>query len=149
MRQNLGQLESRGVMVETDLRPVDFLTITAGYQYANSTVTEFQADPTLVGKWTPQVPRNSATAQVRIEKKRWGVLAVDMKASGQQFDDSANMYRLSGYTQIDLYAEHAFGDRIHMYASVQNLFNSRIEAGRTPVLTLAAPRVVAVGLRFH
>ena len=148
MRENLGQLESRGVMVEAEMRPVSFLTINAGYQYANSTVTKFQADPTLVGKWTPEVPRNSATVQARMERQRWGVFSVDLRTSGQQFDDSANQYKLDGYAQVDLYAEHSLWERLRVYGSVQNLANTQIEAGKTPILTLASPRIVVFGLRF-
>ncbi len=83
MRENLGQLLSKGVTTEVEMRPVSFLMVTAGYQYANSTVTKFQADPTLVGKWTPQVPRNSASLQARLEKSRVGVMSVALRMSGQ------------------------------------------------------------------
>ena len=148
-RQNLGQLTSKGITAEAEMRPVSFLIVTAGYQYANSTVTKFQADPTLVGKWTAQVPRNSATLQARMEKPRWGVFSVDLRTSGQQFDDSANQFRLAGFAQVDLYAEHTFGRIFRLYGAVQNLADSRIEAGRTPILTLASPRIVTGGIRIH
>lgn len=148
-RQNLGQLTSKGITAEVEIRPINFLTVTAGYQYANSTVTKFQADPTLVGKWTPQVPRNSATLQARIERRQWGVFSVDLRTSGQQFDDSANQYRLNSFAQVDLYAEHSFRHGLRLYGAVQNLADSRIDAGRTPILTLAAPRIVMAGIRLH
>ena len=119
-----------------------------GYQYANSTVTKFQADPTLVGKWTAQVPRNSASAQIRAAKQRFGVLALDVRTSGQQFDDSANQFRLAPYAQVDLYAEHGFGHGLKAYTSVQNLGGGTIEAGRTPILTLGIPRTISFGVRL-
>jgi len=149
MRQNLGQLLSKGVLAEVDMRPVSFLTVTAGYQYANSTVSKFQADPTLAGKWTAQVPRNSGTVQARFERRSLGVFSVDVRASGQQFDDTANQFRLNPFAQVDLYAEHAFPHAIKVYATVQNLADERIEAGRTPQLTLASPRIVMAGIRIH
>lgn len=148
-RQNLGQLESRGFTAEYDLKPLSFLMLTGGYQYAVSTVTKFQVDPTLVGKWTPEVPRNSATLQARFHKDRIGILSVDLRTSGQSFDDSANQFRLAGYAQVDLYAEHAFGRRWEVYSSAQNLFNEEVQAGRTPLLTLGAPRIVTIGVRLH
>ncbi len=148
-RQNLGQLESRGVDAEWELRPLRWMTLTGGYQYARSTVTKFQADPTLVGKWTAEVPRNSATAQARFERSGWGVLSLDLRTSGRQFDDSANVYELHGYTQLNAYGEHGFGERWTVYSSAQNVFDRTIEAGRTPVLTLGTPRTVLAGLRFR
>lgn len=148
-RQNLGQLESRGLTAEYDLKPLSFLTLTGGYQYAVSTVTKFQADPTLVGKWTAEVPRNSATLQARLHKDKVGILSIDLRTSGQSFDDSANQFRLAGYAQVDLYAEHAFGRRWQVYSSAQNLFDTEVQAGRTPLLTLGAPRLVSIGVRLH
>jgi outer membrane receptor protein involved in Fe transport len=151
-RQNLGQLTSKGVTVEADARPVGWLNLSAGYQYADSTVTKFQADPTLVGKWTAQVPRNMASMQARLQQPRLGVLAVDLRTSGQQFDDSANIYRLAGYAQVDLYAEHGFpvgsGSRLRVYGAVQNVGGDPVEAGRTPILTLGIPRTVSFGIKL-
>ena len=148
-RENLGQLESRGVTTEFQLRAFAWLSLSGGYQYAVSTVTKFQTNAALVGKWTPQVPRNSAALQVRTERKRWGVLDLDVVSGGQQFDDSANVFRLSGFVRMDSYIEHPFSKRWSMYGSAMNLLDRRIEAGRTPVLTLASPRVVEVGIRIR
>lgn len=148
-RENLGQLESRGVTSEFQLRPAVWLSISGGYQYAESTVTKFQANASLVGKWTPQVPRNSGSLQVRVEQERWGVLELDAVSSGRQFDDSANVFRLSGYVRMDGYVERAVSKRWSIYGSAVNLLDRRIEAGRTPVLTLASPRTVAAGIKFH
>lgn len=148
-RENLGQLESRGLTAEWDLKPAKFFTLTGGYQLAFSTVTKYQVDPTLVGKWTPQVPRNSATLQARFQRDRLGVLSVDLRSNGKQFDDSANQFELAGYAQLDLYGEHVIGRGWKIYSSVQNLTNHAVQAGRTPLLTLGAPRTVTVGLRLH
>ena len=148
MRENLGQLTSQGLAVEWALNPVGFMSVIGGYQLAFSTVTKFQADPTLVGKWTPQVPRNLATLQVRFQKERLGILSVDLRTSGQQFDDSANQFRLAGYAQVDLFAEHVFRRQWQIYCGIQNVLNQPVQAGRTPILTLGAPVTVLGGVRF-
>src|SRR5216683_2637162 len=148
-RQNLGQLTSHGVTTEVEIKPVSFLMLTGGYQFAVSTVTRFQADPTLVGRWTPQVPRNSASIQARLQSDRLGVLSIDLRTSGRQYDDSSNQYKLDGYAQVDLYAEHSLRRNLRVYASVQNLLDQPVQAGRTPILTLGAPRIVSVGVRLH
>jgi outer membrane receptor protein involved in Fe transport len=148
MRQNLGQLTSKGLTAEWELRPASWMSLIGGYQLAFSTVTKFQADRTLVGKWTAQVPRNMATLQLRFSKQRYGVVSVDLRATGHQFDDSANQFRLAGYGQVDVYAEHSFERRWRIYAQVQNLLNQPVEAGRTPLLTLGSPVTVQGGVRF-
>jgi len=148
MRENLGQLTSKGLTAEWEMRPAPWMSVIGGYQLAFSTVTKFQADPTLVGKWTPQVPRNMATLQLRFSRERLGVFSVDLRTSGHQFDDSANQFRLAGYGQVDLYGEHSFGERWRLYLQVQNLLNQPVEAGRTPLLTLGSPITVTGGVRF-
>jgi outer membrane receptor protein involved in Fe transport len=148
MRENLGQLTSQGLAVEWALNPVGFFSVIGGYQLAFSTVTKFQADPALVGKWTPQVPRNIATLQVRFQKERLGILSVDLRTSGQQFDDSANQFRLAGYAQVDLFAEHVFRRQWQIYCGMQNVLNQPVQAGRTPILTLGAPVTVLGGVRL-
>lgn len=149
MRENLGQLTSRGVAVEGEWKVTNWLHLDGGYQYADSTITKFSSDPLLVGKWTAQVPRNSATAQLRMERSHVGVLDLQLRTSGQQFDDSANQYRLAGYAQVDFYADHGVGQHFRIYTSVQNLGGNRLEAGRTPVLTLGIPRTALIGLRIN
>jgi outer membrane receptor protein involved in Fe transport len=149
MRENLGQLTSDGLSLEWQLQPARFMSVIGGYQLAYSTVTQFQADPTLVGKWIPQVPRNMATLQMRFQRERLGVLSVDLRTSGQQFDDSANQFLLASYAQVDLFVEHVFGRRRWtVYSGMQNLLNQPVQAGRTPILTLGAPRTVLGGVRF-
>jgi outer membrane receptor for ferrienterochelin and colicin len=67
------------------------------------------------------------------------------------YDDDVNQYRLSGYSRLDLSAERRFGSHAVLTAGVENAFNRSIQAGRTPVLTLASPQDFSVGLRwdFH
>ena len=148
MRENLGQLRSRGVTAEWDLRPARWVDLTGGYQLAVSTVTQFAPQPSLVGTWTPQVPRNSATAQARFARAEWGTLLLDLRTSGRQFDSSGNLYELHSFTALNAFAEHRFGEWLSVYGSGLNLFDRAIDAGRTPILTLAQPRTVLAGIRL-
>src|ERR1700756_2410590 len=147
-RANLGQIESRGVSLDYATLQRWF-GITGGYQYARATVTKFSQEPELVGKWIPQVARNMATAQVQMSQKRWGLLSVQARASGRQYDDDQNMYLLHGYFRLDIYGSHDFGRRFQVFAAGENLFDRAIEVGKTPVLTLGTPRVARFGLRVN
>lgn len=148
MRENLGQLRSRGVTAEWELRPATWLELTGGYQLAISTVTRFDPQPALVGTWTPQVPRNIASAQARLSRKSWGTLVLDLRSSGRQFDSSGNTFQLHSFTALNAFAEHRLRRSLTVYASALNLSDRSIEAGRTPVLTLAQPRTVLAGVRL-
>ena len=41
MRENLGQIESRGVAFDAETSPLRWLSLIGGYQYADATVTKF------------------------------------------------------------------------------------------------------------
>jgi outer membrane receptor protein involved in Fe transport len=149
MRENLGQIESRGISLDYAMQPASWIGIDGGYQFADATVTKFAPQPALVGNWIPEVPQNQATAQVRLTQPRWGVVSVQAIESGRQFDDAANTYLLHSYFRLDAYAEHRCGRRVTVFASGENLFNRAIEVGKTPVLTLGTPQGVRVGLRVR
>jgi outer membrane receptor protein involved in Fe transport len=147
-RENLGQIESRGLSLDYAMRPASWVAVNGGYQFAMATVTTFAPQPDLVGKWIPQVPQNMATAQVRFTRARWGVLSLQGIESGHQFDDSANAYLLHGYFRLDAYGEHNFGRHVVAFASGENLFDREIEVGKTPTPTLGTPQVARAGLRI-
>jgi len=147
-RENLGQIESRGLSLDYAMQPVSWLGIVGGYQFADATVTKFAPQPDLIGKWIPQVARNMATAQIRLSRPRIGVLSIQGRTSGRQFDDDANTYLLHSYFRLDASAEHNVGRHVVAFASGENLFDRAIEVGKTPLTSLGTPRVARVGLRF-
>jgi len=148
-RANLGQIRSRGVNLDYESQLLPWLGLNAGYQFANATVTRFDQDPSLIGKWIPQVPQQMGTAQVRLSKSKWGLLSFQGRASGRQYDDDQNVFLLHSYFRMDVYASREFGPNVDVFAAGENLFDRAIEVGRTPVLTLGTPRVARVGIRVH
>ncbi len=148
-RENLGQLESSGLSLDAQFQPIPAITLTAGYQFANATVTRDAQQTALVGKWIPQVAHQMATLQLRGSQARFGTLSLQGKFSGRQFDDDANTYLLHGYFRLDAYATRALSRRLQLYASGENLLNRSIEVGRTPSLTLGTPAVATVGINLR
>jgi outer membrane receptor protein involved in Fe transport len=155
MRENLGQIESRGISFDGSVHPtVTFpaaarLTIEGGYQFALATVTQYTKEPVLVGKWIPQVARNAGTLQATLASDRLGLLSVQTRASGRQFDDDMNRYQLHSYIRFDVFASHHFGRRYEAFAAVENLLDRSIDAGRTPIRTLATPQLARFGVRVR
>jgi outer membrane receptor protein involved in Fe transport len=146
-RENLGQIESRGLAIDFELAPRRWLAVDGGYQYAQATVTN--AGPTTyLGNWIPEVARNMATANLRAFRPAWGTLALQSRLSGRQYDDAANMYLLHGYFRLDAYASHEFGKRFEVFAAGENLFDRDIEVSKTPTTTLSMPRVARVGIQL-
>jgi len=86
---------------------------------------------------------------VRFSRPRLGILSLQGRTSGHQFDDDANNYLLHSYFRLDASAEHNFGRHVVASASGENLFDRSIEVGKTPLTTLGTPRLVRVGLRLN
>jgi outer membrane receptor protein involved in Fe transport len=148
-RQNLGQIISQGTELHLDLASGRPLSATFGYQYAHAVVTSFSAQPTLVGKWIPQVPRQSFTAQFRAAQPRFGELTLALRATGRAYDDSSNIYVLNPFVSLGLFGRHDFGRRWTASVLLDNLTNQRPDVARTPNLSLGSPFVAQGGLAFH
>ena len=142
-RENLGQIESRGVSVDAELTPLRWLAVDGGYQFADATVTKGEQD---LGNWIPEVARNLASANLRAWRPALGSLNVQGRLSGRQYDDAGNVYLLHGYFRLDAYASHDFGKLFQVFAAGENLLNRQIESGKTPTTTLGMPRVGRIGL---
>ncbi len=143
LRENLGQIESRGVSVDYELTPLRWLAVDGGYQYAHATVSKGSQ---YLANWIPEVARNLATINVRAFRPKLGTLSLQSRLSGQQYDDAANAYLLHGYFRLDTYASHDLGKRLQLFAAGENLLNRQIEDSKTPTTTLGMPRVGRVGL---
>ena len=148
-RANLGQIASRGVGLEGEWQPLHWLTAVGGYQYADATVTRFDQQPSLVGSWIPQVPHQTGSLQLRGQDRRLGLLALEARVSGQQYDDDANTFRLAGFFTMNAYASHTFRKRYEAFVAAENLLDRRIEVGRTPTLTLGQKQAVRGGIRIR
>jgi len=148
-RDNLGQIQSQGVDLEAHIQPLPVLEFDLGYQYAHAVVTAFPAQPELIGLWIPQVPRHTATAQLRWRPERNTTVLLSGRASGRAFDDSSNQFELHSFFVLGLYAERSFGQHLSAYLSLQNLLNRSVEVARTPNLTLGTPFVPQGGLRLN
>jgi outer membrane receptor protein involved in Fe transport len=152
-RQNLGQIRSRGLMLEAHTERWRGLDATFGYQLAIATVTAFNssspAQSNLTGKWIPEVPRESVTSTLNYIAPRIASFHFIASYQGQEFDDAANQFLLHPYARFDISSERALSHGFTLFAGAQNLFNRTIDAGLTPILTLAAPRLVQAGLRYN
>jgi len=145
LRENLGQIESRGVALDFELTPQHWLSLNGGYQYAHAVVSRGPQD---YGNWIPEVARNMATLNLRIFKPSIGTLSLQSRLSGHQYDDDANLFLLHGYFRLDAYGSRDIGRRLQLFAAGENLFDRSIEVSKTPTTTLGQPRVARAGLQI-
>jgi outer membrane receptor protein involved in Fe transport len=142
MRENLGQIESRGISIDYELSPRRWLAVDGGYQYAHATVTKGVSD---VGNWIPEVARNLATTNVRAFRPALGTINLQGRLGGRQYDDDANDFLLHSFFRLDAYGSHDFGKRFQVFIAGENLLNRQIEVSKTPTTTLGTPRVGRAG----
>ncbi len=145
LRENLGQIESRGVAVDFEVAPQHWLSLDGGYQYAHATVSRGPQD---FGNWIPEVARNMASLNLHAYKPAMGTLSLQSRMSGRQYDDDANLFLLHSYFRLDAYASRDIGRHLQLFAAGENLFDRSIEVSKTPTTTLGMPRVARAGLQI-
>ncbi len=143
LRENLGQIESKGLSVDFESAPRRWMAVDGGYQYAHATVTRGAQD---LGNWIPEVARNMASLNLRAFTARLGTLSLQSRLSGRQYDDDANANLLHGYFRLDAYASHDLGQHLQLFAAGENLFDRTIEVAKTPTTTLGMPRTARAGI---
>lgn len=145
-RQNAGRTRASGIELEFDKRWKQF-NLSAGYLFADSRITDFPANPVLEGLWVPQVPRHQFTFQTQFHADSW-LFSAQGRASGKQFDDDLNLFRLEPYFQLDIFASKSFSGDLQVFAAIENLFSSRYSVGRTPIRTVSSPINLRIGFRW-
>ena len=146
-RQNAGTTRTTGIEIDAETR-IKNLEINAGYLFADSRVREFPSNPALVDKLIPQVPRHQFTFQTRLPWRTW-TFSLQGRASGEQFDDDVNEFRLEPYFQLDGFVSIKFKEKLSAFATVENVFNSRYSVGKTPVRTVSSPMNIRFGVRWN
>ncbi|MDQ3667901.1 MAG: TonB-dependent receptor [Acidobacteriota bacterium] len=148
-RQNLGCTGTRGFEAEVEARLSSRFSISSGYLFADARVTEFPADRALEGLFLPQVARHQLTFQAAYSKPSLATVSVQGRASSSQFDDDQNQSRLRRYFALDAVVSRRLSKHSEVFIAAENLTNTRIETGRTPVLTVGPPLLGRVGVRLR
>ena len=123
------------------------MTVSAGYLFADSTVLS-AATVSLEGLRIPQVPRHQGSLAVR---SRAGPLTLSLqaRAASAQFEDDQNSLNLAGFLVADARASAELTRALQIFVACENIFDKRVEVGRTPALNLGPPRMARAGLTLR
>ena len=69
--------------------------------------------------------------------------------SGEVYDDDLNTLSLASAFTLDAWSSLRVSKHLEVFVAGENLLDERVEAARTPVLTLGPPRTWRAGLRVH
>jgi len=155
-KQNVGSILSTGLNLDGEFHVNRSLLFSGGYQYAHSVISNYTAppdvqtqNPSLVGKWVPEVPHQQFTLQTMYSNPKIVSVTVQGLFVGQAFDDDLNQYRLDKYFTVNVYLSHNFGKGFEGFAAAENLFNTRYASAATPVITLGPPLLARIGFRYQ
>jgi iron complex outermembrane recepter protein len=145
-RRNAGDTHATGVELDADVRPARGLRLRGSASFTSATFRG-PLEPALNGNRLPQVPRASGSGSVDVPLPRAASASLVWHGVSPQFDDDRNQYLLSAASEVDVQVTGRIG-RARWMLAVENLFDNRIEVGRTPLVTLAPGRAVRVGLHW-
>ncbi len=148
-RRNVGRARIRGLEADWEWRPRRGLELRASYLFDDARVRRFQPDPGLEGRRIPQVPRHQGYLALELATRGGGVLRVDTRLSGVQYDDDRNVLPLAGFAEAGAAFTQPLGSYLEWFLRAENLLDRRYPVARTPLETISAPRLAQVGLRFR
>jgi iron complex outermembrane receptor protein len=155
-RQNLGRTRIRGWQNDIEFRINPLLRVTAGYLFNDAKVTEFDANPALVGLYLPQVPKHRGSVGVSYANPRIVTVSATGMFFGRQYDDDLNQRTKPGETEpglppygvLDFSASRDLGRNFEVFFGVQNLFDQEYYVQLQPTTT-GSPRLINGGVRVR
>jgi outer membrane receptor protein involved in Fe transport len=155
-RQNLGRTRIRGWQTDVETRLNPSVRITAGYLFNDAKVTEYAANPALVGLYLPQVPKHRGSVGVSYSNPRLVTVAATAMFFGRQYDDDLNQRTKPGETEpglppygvLDLSVSRDIGRNVSVFFGAQNLFDQEYYVMLLPTTT-GSPRLVNGGIRVR
>ena len=155
-RQNLGRTRVWGLQTDVEYRVRREWRVGAGYMFNRATVTEYNANPALIGMFLPQVPKHRGSVNVSYSNPRYATVSVSAMFFGRQFDDDLNVRvkpgeseaGLPAYGTVELTALRSIGNNLDVFFGVQNMFDQEYYVGLLPT-TIGSPRMVNGGIRVR
>ncbi|MEO6717553.1 MAG: TonB-dependent receptor [Novosphingobium sp.] len=136
---NVQKARAQGVETSLTLRPVEALSVQAGYSWID-------AVNRVTGKVLPRRPSQSVFTAVDF---RW-TFGLETGATithvGDSFDNASNSRQLNGYVLVDLRASYPVAKGVELYARIENLFDEKYE---TIYRYGTQPRVAYAGVRLQ
>jgi outer membrane receptor protein involved in Fe transport len=145
-RQNLGHARIYGFQSTVAWQPANGAEFGAVYLWDRASVTEFAADPELVGKRLPQVPEHRLTLSADVSLPNLAQISIVGRFVGEQFDDDRNDVVLDRFFQLDANIARDLGTAARIFVSLENVTDARILTARSPVDFIGTPFLVRGGV---
>ncbi len=149
-RLNLGRVDTRGVEVSLQWRPLESLKVELSAIDESARVGSAPVAPSLFGRATPEVPRWSGSLGLTWHPAGRLYASVRVRSSALQYDDDQNQLPLAAYSAVDASLRFAVSPHAEVFAGVDNAGNARVETAHSAagVYSLAPPRTAGAGVRL-
>ena len=151
LRENLGRAEIYGLESAASWDPLSTVRLTVSYLYSHGTVKSAPSQPGLEGKRLAEAPENQVTAAVIWTPISTVRAEVQVRYTGDQFDDDLNTLRLDPYVTVDASIAWQFATQWRARVSVENLFDTEYQTSRSAdgLVTIGAPRLIYGSLSWN
>ncbi len=148
-RQNSDEIRATGAEIEVDTRITNTLSAQGQVVFTSSHFRGSVATPALRDKFVPQVPKVQGCFGVTWAEPRIANAGLQMRFSGEQFDDDLNTesFILGSFVLVDATLSRAIVRGINAFAAVENITGKEFDTARTPLRSVGWPRTFRAGLR--
>ena len=84
---------------------------------------------------------------MRFTDPRYLTATLQTRVVGRQFEDDRNSLVLDDAAVVDVFASRALASRLTVFVGVENVFDTEVQVGRTPILSVGLPRTAHGGVR--
>jgi len=149
MRENLGRIQAPGLQTGINFTVTNRIWLSCAYQFIDSTVSSFPANPALVGNQVPLVPKNELVFQGTWAAPQKIFVAIQGRTASNEFDDDQNLLPLGAYFVLSATVSRPLPKGFDVFFQGENLTNSQYDIGRTPVVTVGQPILARFGVRWQ
>jgi outer membrane receptor protein involved in Fe transport len=146
-RQNAGEAHATGLEVDGDQRLGSHLVVRGSLTVVNARFVN-SLEAALEGNKLPQIPKVSGALDVAVTLPHGIGGSVVWHDVSSQFDDDRNTFLLARASQVDARVTGRV-KHVGWMVTGENLFDSRIEVGKTPLVTLAPGRAARAGISLR
>lgn len=147
--RNIGRTRSRGLELIGRMPVNRFWSLEGSYTFTDASVIENAADPLLVGKRIPGVPRHAASSSLRFQSGTSFSASLRGRWRTEQYEDAQNDVPYDSHTVFDLGATWAVTPATDLFLVAENLFDEEYLGEVAVDLRRGAPRQIHAGVRVR
>lgn len=150
-RRNVDRVETWGLELDMAVQVSETVELRGGYLFTNPKIEKSIVAPALEGNRLAQVAKHQGSLGLSFAPMERLKITADVLFSTDQFEDDLNSRVLEGAVTADVYVGYDLTDSVELYAAVENVFDNRVEAGRTAggLVTLGPPVFLWMGMRLN